>query len=126
MPLSQSAVRTLLIAAAAAALSACASPQADYVAADDEMLCRHSAGEPGSQPFRQCRDRLNRQHRRAMASNATQVDKLQPNAVALIRPAPNAAPTGIAVCREVNPQNCAPAAGDITGSVPVQPKTPQP
>ena len=102
VPIRQSTVRTLLIAATAAVLSACTSPPIDLVAADDDTLCRHAAGEPGSQSFRQCRDRLERQHRRVMVSNATQIDTLQPNAVALIRPAPD---------------------NDITGSVPAPPKT---
>ena len=124
MPLWPSTVRTVLIAATAA-LSACTSPPADYVAADDETLCRYAAGEPGSRAFRQCHNRLTGQHRRAMASNATQIDTPQPNVVALVRPT-DTPPTGVAVCRGIAPNNCPDSPNDITGSVPTTPKTPQP
>ena len=103
-------IRPVWVTAAAALLQACAVPLTDHVAADDETLCRYAAGEPGSQPYRQCRDRLAGDYRRALATNALQIDTPQPNVVALIRPAPQAAPVDDVV----------------TGSVPVRPKPAQP
>lgn len=124
MQFGQSTVLVLLIAAAA--LAACAAPPSQYVVADDEMLCRHAAGEPGSQPYRECRNRLIGQRSLAAAAGATQIETPHPNVVALIRPTPHAVPAGVAVCRDGAPHACPPAAGDITGSVPAPPKTPQP
>jgi hypothetical protein len=98
---------------AAFVLAGCAS-QPTSVAGDDEALCRYSGQAGDAQGLSRCRDRLDRQHRRAVAANAIRIDGY----ALLNTPEPS---TGMAGrCKGPDaPKDC--DAGDVTGTIPAKP-----
>lgn len=98
---------------AAFILAGCAS-QPTSVAGDDEALCRYSSEAGDAKGLSRCRDRLDHQHRRAVAANAVRIDGY----ALLNTPAPS---TGVAErCKGPDaPKDC--DAGDVTGTIPAKP-----
>ena len=94
-------------------LAGCAS-QPTSVAGDDEALCRYSSEAGDAKGLSRCRDRLDHQHRRAVAANAVRIDGY----ALLNTPAPS---TGVAErCKGPDaPKDC--DTGDVTGTIPAKP-----
>lgn len=106
------AVAPVLIAAA---LSGCAG-QSDTIVADDQTLCTYSAAAANPDNYAQCRDRLRNTRLRMSAAGASRIE-----GYALLLPAP-VPPAGVAGrCNGSEAaKNCDP--GDLTGSIPGEPK----
>lgn len=117
MPKLQRIVGFALVATFAAVLAACSgAPGTQSIVADDDALCRYSAGAVETAAYRQCRARLDKQRAQQALASATQVEVSQSKAVALVR-----TPTTVAACTAQNKAVCA-EPSDITGTIPAQPK----
>jgi hypothetical protein len=104
-----------------AMLAGCASQKTETIAADDEALCQYSAAAGGatatdSKSYGQCRARLKSQSARNVAGNAARIE-----GYALL---PAAAPptTDVATRCKADPKAKGCEAGDVTGTIPAQPK----
>lgn len=99
----------------AAALSGCAG-QPDTIVADDQALCTYSATVAGAGNYAQCRSRLQNTRLRMSAAGASRIE-----GYALMLPAP-VPPAGVAGRCDVSgaAKSCDP--GDLTGSIPGEPK----
>lgn len=99
----------------AIAVAGCSS-QSTSIVGDDAALCQYSTDAGSGDDISRCRGRLDDQHRRLTAGNATRIDgyallntpEQQPSAVVDRCKTPNA------------PKDC--GAGDITGTIPAGPR----